>query len=471
MAVRAGTGDWSCSGRRRVITEAPGGLDLFVKTVTPPMAETVEDSWGVAPGALSIRPSEVSWLGPGLEKGKAMDVFCGIDWAERHHDVAVVSAGGDLLAKLRIGDDLTGFEELVDVLRKHAGPGGEAGIALETDRGLLVAALRQSGHQVFAINPKSVDRYRDRFAVSGAKSDAADALVLAHLLRTDAPQHRPIANDSPGVRALSVLARAHQDAVRTLMRDAGRLRSHLREYYPAALVAFPNLTTRTALEVLWAAPTPTAAAQLTGADLKRLGWAAGRMSVPNALVQHLLAVFTEPQLHQPVSVEEAMGAGARTIIETLRGTENAARQAKADQVEAYARHPHAAIVSTLPGLGPVLGSRLISEFGDDLGRYPTAAARRRYAGTAPVTKASGRSRVVLMRRARNDRLFDTCRAWAFNAIGKSAGADAFYRARRAAGEHHEAALRRLGGKLLGQLHHCLQNMVPYDERVAWNHAT
>jgi hypothetical protein len=119
---------------------------------------------------------------------------------------------------------------------------------------------------VWTINPKAVDRYRDRHAVSGAKSDPGDALVLAHLLRTDAERHRPLPADSEQVAAVAVLARAHQDAVWTQLRDAGRLRSLLREFFPAALAAFPNLATRTATTVLAAAPTPAAAAELTDAD-------------------------------------------------------------------------------------------------------------------------------------------------------------------------------------------------------------
>jgi transposase len=186
-----------------------------------------------------------------------MTIFCGIDWAERHHDVAVVDETGRVLMTTRISDDLAGFTRLCGLLAEHTG--GEftaVDVALETDRGLLVAALRAAGHRLFPINPKAVDRYRDRFAVSGAKSDPGDALVLAHLLRTDADRHRPLAADSEQAAAIGVLARAHQDAVWTRARDVNRLRSLLREFFPAALTAFADLSTRTALAVLATAPTP-----------------------------------------------------------------------------------------------------------------------------------------------------------------------------------------------------------------------
>ena len=153
-----------------------------------------------------------------------MVVFCGIDWAEHHHDVAVVDADGEVLGRARISDDVAGFTRLSELLCTHAKDPAETVVALETDRGLLVAALRGAGYRVFAINPKAVDRYRDRCAVSGAKSDPVDALVLANLLRTDQARHRELPKDSDQVEAIAVLARAHQDAVRTRLRDTGRLR-------------------------------------------------------------------------------------------------------------------------------------------------------------------------------------------------------------------------------------------------------
>lgn len=203
-------------------------------------------------------------------------IFCGIDWAERHHDVAVIDDQGQTLATRRIDDTAAGLTELLGLLAELSGAGrGQAefvavDVALETDHGLLVVGLRAAGHRVFSINPKAVDRYRDRYAPSGAKSDAADALVLAHLLRTDRDRHRPMPADSEQVTALGVLARAHQDSVRAAVSDAARLRLLLREYFPAALAALGNLATRTAVTVLSAAPTPDAAAALSQDQLRRL---------------------------------------------------------------------------------------------------------------------------------------------------------------------------------------------------------
>jgi transposase len=404
-----------------------------------------------------------------------LEIFCGIDWAERHHDIAVVDQTGRLLGRRRISDDLAGFSDLTALLVEHAGEQGEqvtgVPVAIETDRGLLVAALRAVGHPVYAINPKAVDRYRDRHAVSGAKSDPADALVLAHLLRTDRHAHRPLPADTEQAQVVRVLARAHQDAIWARRQDANRLRSLLREFFPAALTAFPDLTTRTALTVLAAAPTPAAAAALTRANLTGLLHAAGRGTRP-ADAARLADIFAAAdQLRQSTEVETAMGAAARAIVRTLAAANQSVHELELALADHFEQHPDAEILDSLPGLGLVLGARVLGEYGDDPTRWPDAASRRNYAGTAPITRASGRSRIVLARHIRNKRLADACYLWAFTALTKSPGARAYYDTRRAAGDTHNAALRRLASKLLGQLHHCLTHRQPYDEHHAWPPAT
>src|SRR5215218_9435190 len=247
-----------------------------------------------------------------------MEVYCGIDWAKQHHDVAVVDSAGRVLAQQRIGDDLAGFTALTEVLDRLASTRGQVGIALETDHGLFVHALRDAGFRVFAINPMAVDRYRDRYRVSRAKSDAVDALVLANLLRTDADRHREIPADSEQAAVVSVLARAQQDAVRERRRQTARLRSQLREFYPSALRAFPDLTTKTALTVLSAAPTPGQALGLTHGDLYALARGCGRRGITMGEVTRLHQVLHHPQLRQSQPAEQAMGEVVLHMVLGLR---------------------------------------------------------------------------------------------------------------------------------------------------------
>jgi transposase len=405
-----------------------------------------------------------------------MTIYCGIDWAAHHHDVAIVDDAGKVLATRRIGEDAAGLTTLLMMLAEHAAADAGAGVsggdfvavdvAIETGRGLLVSSVRAAGHRVFEINPKASSRYRDRYSVSGSKSDARDAQVLAHLLRTDRDRHRPMPVDSEQARALGVLARAQQDAVWAILRDAARLRAVLWEFYPAALQAFPNLHIVSAITVLTAAPTPGAAALLSEAELRKLLHAA-RYHAPRDLPGKLHAIFTATQLRQPPAVEAAMGQVVVAILRTMAATAASIRELEKALDEHFGQHPDAEILRSLPGLGVVLGARVLGEFGDDPTRFADAASRRAYAGSAPITRASGKARVVLLRRARNKRLCDACRWWAFLSTQHSPGAESYYRRRRTAGDGHEAALRRLANKLLGQLHHCLDRRTLYDEDKAW----
>ncbi|GAA1603687.1 hypothetical protein GCM10009789_67130 [Kribbella sancticallisti] len=193
----------------------------------------------------------------------------------------------------------------------------------------------------------------------------------------------------------------------------------LRAFFPAALSAFPNLATKTALLILAAAPTPRHARALSRDQIRDLLTSAGRICLRDNEVERLHQTFAVPQLHQPPAVEDAMGVAVRSIVATLMGTAAAIVELQAALAARFDNHPDAAILRRLPGLGVVLGGRVLGEFGDDPDRFLDAASRRRYAGTAPVTRASGMSRVVLLRRARNQRLADACRWWAFNSMQHS----------------------------------------------------
>jgi hypothetical protein len=169
-----------------------------------------------------------------------MDVFCGIDWAEGHHDITLVNRDGKVLARCRISDEAAGLTALLDLLAGHGDtPEDLIPVAIETPRGLLVACLRAASRTVYPVNPMAVARYRDRHSVSGGKSDPGDSFVLANVLRTDMGMHRPLPADSELAQAIAVLARAQQDAVWDRTTAHNKLRSHLREYYPGFLAAFP----------------------------------------------------------------------------------------------------------------------------------------------------------------------------------------------------------------------------------------
>ncbi len=402
-----------------------------------------------------------------------LTIFCGIDWAEDHHDIAIIDEAGTQLAKRRIGDDAAGYATLLGLLAEYGETGEHlAPVAIETGRGLLVACLAAGGRDVYVINPMAAARYRERTAVARAKSDAGDALVLANILRTDRHAHRPLPKDSDLVRAIAVLARAGQDAAWSQQQIANQLRSVLREYFPAALRAFcvkhVGLASAEARTILAAAPTPTAAARLTKARLRSLLKQAGRQRNVEVWVERLHGIFRAEALHHSPRVEDAFGQQARALLLQLDAAVRATEQLLAATEAAFLEHPDAEIITSFPGLGTITGARVLAELGDDRDRFTDPRALKAYAGAAPVTRASGKVRLVLHRRVKNDRLAAAGYVWTFAALTKSAPARAHYDRRRAAGDRHNAALRNLFNRFLGQLHHCLQQRQKYSEDKAFS---
>ena len=397
-------------------------------------------------------------------------IFAGVDWAEAHHDVCVMSEDGRVLEQRRVSHSVAGIGELHALIAAHAEDGEPVAVGIEVDRGLVVTALLAVGYQVYAINPMASSRYRDRHATSGAKSDRGDAKVLADLVRTDRHNHRQVAGDSDLAEAVRVLARAHQSAIWSRQRQVNALRSALREYYPAALAAFgTDLAASDAVAVLALAPTPGAARALSRSKIASALRRAGRVRNSDQRADEIQAALHADYLHAPPAIAGAYGAAARSAIRLI--TAYTAEIAELEQAlaEHFEQHPDAKIVRSLPGLGTVLGARVLGEFGDDRTRFTSPKSRKNYSGTSPITRASGRSHVVLARHARNRRLADALEQWAFCSLTQSPGARAYYDQLRGRGKTHRQALRQLANRWVGILHICLQRGQFYDEAAAWQH--
>ena len=402
-----------------------------------------------------------------------MTLFCGIDWAETHHDVAIINNDGNLVAKKRIPDDPEGFSQLVEMLAE-AGEGAEAPVpvAIETPRGLLVAALRSTGRPVYAINPLAVARYRERHSVARSKSDHADAMTLANILRVDAHLHRALPADSELCQAITVLARAHQDAIWARTKAFQQLRAVLREFYPTFLAVFTTrftsgIASPEARAVLAIAPTPAAAAKLSvnriAAALRR----AGRSRGITETAADIKAGLRETQLRQPLQVETAMGTHAQALLAALDTACANVDHLGTASAELFHTHPDYAIITSFPGLADSSGARVLAEIGDDRTRFADARALKAYAGSAPVTRASGRSICITHRQIKNNRLANVGWMWAFSAASTHDLSRRHYRQRCAHGDRHSAANRHLFNKLIGQLYHCLQTQEAFDEAKAF----
>ena len=400
-----------------------------------------------------------------------MAITCGIDWAENHHDVALVDEAGKLVAKRRISDNADGYRQLLQLL-VEAGDTGQDPIpvAIETARGLLISCLRATGRAVYSINPMAVARYRERHRVARAKSDHADAMALANILRTDADMHRPLPADSELAQAIAVLARAQQDAVWNRGQLSNQLRSHLTQYFPGALQAFAvrgiGLDTREARAVLAAAPDPTQAAALTKARLRSLLRGCGRQRNIDAWADRLHAIFAAEVLHQLPLIEAAMGRQTQALVLQLNAACRAADDLAEAAAAAFDQHPDAEILTSFPGIGPLTGARVLGEIGDDRARFRDARGLKAYAGSAPITVASGKSLLVHHRKVKNQRLAAAGYVWIFGAL-PSPPVKAVYDRRRAAGDKHAAAMRNVFNRFLGCLYHCLQTGQTFDPAKAF----
>lgn len=400
-------------------------------------------------------------------------LFVGNDWADDHHDVEVMDATGRRLSAAKLPEGIAGMARLHAMIAEHLSPDDQAGqvlIGIETDRGPWVQALIAAGYQVYAVNPLQAARYRERLSVSGAKSDPADAHLLADMVRTGHHQLRVVAGDSDLAEAVKVITRAHKTVIWEQTRHMLRMRSLLREYFPAALVAFEDLTAPDTLELLGKAPDPAGAARLTTAQitaaLKR-----ARRHHRDRRAAEIQAALRTPHLGQPPVVAQAYGIAVSSQVAILTVLNEQVKLLQG-QVEAhFGQHPDAEIYTSQPGLGPVLGARVLAEFGDDATRYTDAKARKNYAGTSPITRQSGKKKVVMARYVHNDRLLDALGQQAFSALSRSLGARAYYDRQRARGLGHRAALRQLANRLVGILHGCLKTGTSYNEATAWAHHT
>jgi transposase len=400
-------------------------------------------------------------------------LFVGDDWAQDHHDVEIQDASGRRLAKARLPEGVAGMARLHAMLGEHLDPdaevdsvAGQVVVGIETDRGPWVHALVAAGYRVFGVNPLQASRFRQRHSVSGAKSDAADAHTLADMVRTDSHQLRQVAGDSELAEAVKVVTRAHKTLIWERTRHAQRLRSALREFFPAALDAFEDLTAPDALELLGKAADPESAARLTRTQITAALRRARRRRVVERAEQ-IQTVLRTDQLTQPPAVVAAYAATVRSQVALLTTLNAEIDTMEGEVATHFGRHPDAEIYLSQPGLGVILGARVLAEFGDDPHRYADAKARKNFAGTSPITRQSGKQKFVLARYVHNDRLLDALGRQAFSALTASPAARAYYDQLYDRGKDHNAALRQLANRLVGILHGCLKTNTHYDEHTAW----
>lgn len=387
--------------------------------------------------------------------------YLGVDWADEAHALWVGDEAGAEVAKLTVKHTAEGLGEFGRWLYERQAQGIEVWAAIEKPEGRVVDFLLDHGVVVYPINPKALDRARDRFRMSGAKSDVFDAWVLAEFLRTDHPHLRPLVPNSEPAQELKLLTRDYQRLVRQRTRLVNQLRATLKEYYPRPLEVFEDLTTSLARAFLEAYPTPQTLADLTPKQWQR--WArAHRLSAARAA--ECWAALKQPQVPVPAHVVRAKARLVRALGAQLGTTVQAAEEYRKAVEDFFATLPAAKWGRTLPGgQSGTTVPRLWAELGDAPGRWQSFHHLQAQAGGVPVTERSGKSQFVRFRFACNTHLRYASYWLAFVSLRQSEWARAYYQRQRARGHSHHRALRALGAKWLKIIFVMWKHHTPYDE--------
>ena len=386
----------------------------------------------------------------------ANGVFVGIDWGNAHHQICVLSPTGLTLRQLRVAHDVEGIRVLTELLAEHPA----VGIAIERGEGLLVERLQACWHRVFCISPKMSARARERYRMAATKSDAFDAYVLADVLRHEHTHLRPLPVPSDQLAELRALTRDRERLVWNQRDVENQLRAIVEAYHPGVLHLFSSLDRDIALAFLKDYPTPQQASRIGSSRMAgfchRHGYS-GR-TPPEVLVERL-----RPHLHQPSPGTTAGKAfSAMLFVDQLALLNTQLRQIGKHLRERLAAHPDAAIFLSFPGMGELTAATLLAEMGEDRSRFPSAGALLAETGTAPVTRASGRSRTVHFRYAANKRMRHAIDWWTFTAVREDDWSRAAYQQARARGQLHNRALRGLGARWTRILWRCWTDRTLYD---------
>jgi transposase len=395
--------------------------------------------------------------------------FAGVDWGSEKHQVCMLDAAGKVVGERAFAHDGAGLVALCDWLVSLAGDPGAVAVAIEVPHGPVVDALLDRGFAVHAINPKRLDRLRDRFSVAGAKDDRRDARVAAAGLRTDPHLFRPLQVGDPGVIELREWSRLAEELQQERLRLANRVRQQLWRYYPQLLALTDDLTDEWILELWSLASTPTKAARLRETTLASL---LRRHRIRRLEAADVLEVLRQPAITVAAGVTEAAVLHLRSLIARLRlaNAEFCQAEQKLDELcarlsqnaAAAAQGPcDAEILRSMPGIGTVILAILLTEAGDPLARRDHAALRT-LSGVAPVTKRSGKTCIVVMRYAAQVRLRQAVFHWARVAILHDPESRRRYDALRQRGHSYGRALRTVADRLLGVACVLLRRQVLFD---------
>jgi len=393
--------------------------------------------------------------------------YIGIDWADDHHNIYVTDDSAQRLDSFQIKHSYEGLQLLKSKVEKLTPDKSQVIFALEKSQGLLAGFILQQGYTLYSINPKAVDRYRDRYRSSGAKDDDFDALVLANILRTDRARFQPLLPDSPLVREIRILVQDENTFIRQLTRLTHQLDASLKEYYPVARELFCDLAQPITLDFLESFPTPESTQQLTSVHLREFlkEHHYRRLNRTSQLYEKI----TRPQMPVEPFITRAKSHQMLTLVKQIRSLLKSMAEYDRLISELFQQHPDHEIYESLPEAGGRLAPRLLVVMGDRRERYPDFRSLQCTVGTAPITKSSGKYKHVQMRYACIKFGRDTFWQFAFCSKNASQWAQVYYAQQRAKDKSHSVALRALSNKWSKIIYTMWKTGTKYSEEYHLKH--
>ncbi len=389
--------------------------------------------------------------------------YVGIDWADVNHAIHITDNSAEKIDAFSVKHSLSGMETILKHVYRLTMDKNRILFALETDKGLLVNFLLDNGFTVFAINPKSVDRFRDRYDPSRNKTDPIDAMLLADILRTDRHRFRAILPESDNLRELKILTRDHKALITTRTRLVNQLIACLKSYYPLGLELFCDVKQQISLDFLLSFPNPTTAQKLTLHQLKAF-LSEHHYSHPRR-IKTILEKLKTPQIPVEPFIIKAKSKRMLQLLANIKAANTHINEYEKEITAILKSHPDSKTFLSLPGADTTLAARILSELGDNRDRYKNYNDVQCEAGTAPVTKQSGKYRHVVFRRACKKLFRDAMQQFAFSSTRQCQWASSYYTSQRQRGKTHSQATRALANKWLKIIYTMWQSRQPYDEQL------
>jgi transposase len=394
--------------------------------------------------------------------------FAGIDWADAHHDVAVVDETGRQHSALRVAHSAAGLDALITFLRGYASTGSDTpadpeqiACIVETTHGLLITALLEAGFPVYPVNPKTLEHWRKP---SGAKTDTIDAYLLARKGRSDLGELRRLAPDSPLVQELKLLTRDQDALVQTQTRLVNQLTAGLKAYFPGALTLFTKLQQPATLAFLQHYPTLEAAEAASVEELTAFLRSLPRFPSAARAAERIHARLHQPQLRADAVTTRAKARLAQALVAQLVPLLEQIAAYDAEIERLFGEHEDAAVFLSLPGAGRRLAPRMLVGWGDDRERYASAQSMQGLAGTAPVAFQSGKYTKAHKRYACSKPLRNTLYQFAWQST-RETWAREYYQRKRREGKSHSVALRALANQWVRLIHAMWRAQALYDEAI------